>query len=317
MTYRLLPVSAAISEFQGFTGDCGQAATLAALHVLKGNALTGAELDSIVNSQIAAHLADPNGPQTSGDIVTYLKGLGLEVFTSGFENPLQFNWHQYLLDNAGDFPIILEVANSGAGFGNVGDEAGVHFHFICVLGIQDSGYMVADGDNVAARSGQLVTYSYDQIAAAQPVAVIGVQKSAPSPTVHIPTGWKDDGATLTAPNGHTMAHGFRAYVLADATHSPSDMPTGEEYSDGSGGTFQNMAGYRLHWDAKTGAISKVALPTPEPPQPPKEPPVPPTVPPTTGPTAQSEKTERDTDLSSLADALENLLGVIVKMRSQA
>ncbi len=29
----------------------------------------------------------------------------------------------------------------------------------------------------------------------------------------VPLGWKDNGATLTAPNGHTVTLGFRDYVL--------------------------------------------------------------------------------------------------------
>lgn len=32
----------------------------------------------------------------------------------------------------------------------------------------------------------------------------------------VPTGWKDDGTTLTAPNGMKVVLGFRAYVLAHA-----------------------------------------------------------------------------------------------------
>lgn len=30
----------------------------------------------------------------------------------------------------------------------------------------------------------------------------------------VPTGWKDTGATLTAPNGHTVTLGFRDYILS-------------------------------------------------------------------------------------------------------
>lgn len=36
----------------------------------------------------------------------------------------------------------------------------------------------------------------------------------------VPTGWKDDGKTLTAPNGHVVVLGFRDYVLAH--NWPSD-----------------------------------------------------------------------------------------------
>ena len=39
----------------------------------------------------------------------------------------------------------------------------------------------------------------------------------------VPTGWKDDGKTLTAPNGHRVILGFRDYVLShnwDANNQP-------------------------------------------------------------------------------------------------
>src|SRR5579872_5645868 len=43
----------------------------------------------------------------------------------------------------------------------------------------------------------------------------------------VPPGWRDDGATLTAPNGHRVVRGFREYVLANHWH-PANMPLQEE-----------------------------------------------------------------------------------------
>jgi hypothetical protein len=302
VTYRLLPVAAAISEFQGFNGDCGQAATLAALHVLKGDALTGGELDSIVRAQIGAHLASANGSEPASAIVDYLNGLGgLDVFSVPYAEPFTFDWHTYLLNNAGTFPIILEVATSGAGFGSLGDESGVHYHFICVLGIQDTGYMVADGDNVAAKSGQLVTYSYAQIRDATPCALIGVKVKLVAPTTHVPAGWHDDGTTLTAPNGQTMGHAFRDAVVLDAQWAPTRVPTSGEYSDGAGGTYQNLTDARLHWDAKDG-VTIVALP-----------PAPPTPEPPTPVPAQAPDQAVGTDLASVQQQLAALQAAIAQL----
>lgn len=42
-------------------------------------------------------------------------------------------------------------------------------------------------------------------------------------TVGIPAGWKDDGTTLTAPNGLTVRAGFRDYILTNAW-APEDFP---------------------------------------------------------------------------------------------
>src|SRR5260221_7710414 len=43
----------------------------------------------------------------------------------------------------------------------------------------------------------------------------------------VPTGWHDDGTTLTAPNGHKVVHGFRTKVLAG--WDPADIPLEEEH----------------------------------------------------------------------------------------
>ncbi len=43
----------------------------------------------------------------------------------------------------------------------------------------------------------------------------------------IPHGWHDDGATLTAPNGVQLQHGFRSYVLSH-NWNPENVPLGSE-----------------------------------------------------------------------------------------
>lgn len=43
----------------------------------------------------------------------------------------------------------------------------------------------------------------------------------------IPTGWHDDGTTLTAPNSHKVVHGFRDYVLKN-NWQPGNVPLQEE-----------------------------------------------------------------------------------------
>lgn len=46
----------------------------------------------------------------------------------------------------------------------------------------------------------------------------------------IPVGWKDDGKTLTAPNGHRVVLGFRDHVLNYAGGwDPNNQPQEEEW----------------------------------------------------------------------------------------
>lgn len=67
----------------------------------------------------------------------------------------------------------------------------------------------------------------------------------------IPQGWKDDGVTLVAPNGHRLQHGFRSYVMSQAWH-PEDVPLEEEHGDPRGGTAQVFMMERLRYEDKRG-----------------------------------------------------------------
>jgi len=85
----------------------------------------------------------------------------------------------------------------------------------------------------------------------------------------IPTGWHDDGTTLTAPNGHRVVLGFRRYVLT-TTWDAADLPLQEEHginalegSDPSSGpgTQQIFNWTMLEWTPTRGVF--VAWPGPE------------------------------------------------------
>jgi hypothetical protein len=49
----------------------------------------------------------------------------------------------------------------------------------------------------------------------------------------IPTGWKDDGKTLVAPNGVPVVHGFRDYIMA-RSWAPDNWPLAAEQVISSG-----------------------------------------------------------------------------------
>src|SRR5258708_6791140 len=77
-------------------------------------------------------------------------------------------------------------------------------------------------------------------------------------TMGIPTGWHDDGTTLTAPNGYTVVHGFRAKVLAG--WDAADVPLEEEhqvahvenYYPSDAGAIQTFNYTRLCYTAARG-----------------------------------------------------------------
>lgn len=49
------------------------------------------------------------------------------------------------------------------------------------------------------------------------------------PTDTIPAEWRDDGTTLTAPNGVPVVHGFRTYILHAASWDAGNQPCEREY----------------------------------------------------------------------------------------
>jgi hypothetical protein len=81
-------------------------------------------------------------------------------------------------------------------------------------------------------------------------------------TSNIPEGWKDDGTTLTAPNGFKVVLGFRDHVLNnswDATNYPIDSETGstvleESNADIGEGTYQVFRKSRLEYTASRGVF---------------------------------------------------------------
>lgn len=89
-----------------------------------------------------------------------------------------------------------------------------------------------------------------------------VRKETPVTTNGIPAGWHDDGATLTAPNGHRVVRGFRLYVLANAW-DPANVPLEEErwidplsWADptAGAGSRQVFATLALRWTQATNVV---------------------------------------------------------------
>ena len=86
------------------------------------------------------------------------------------------------------------------------------------------------------------------------------EADVPSVITGVPTGWKDDGVTLTAPNGHAVTQGFREYVLAH-TWAANNTPATDEYSANpvevanpavGAGSRQDFRFCSLGWTQKNG-----------------------------------------------------------------
>lgn len=153
------------TEFHGYNGDCGECALSVALASALGSPTDTAGGIALMNQEVkdlqALGLANSTGATTVAALQTEALRYKASINTYwGYAQPFPHDWHTFLLDHAGIIPIVLQIA---AAHNLPGDEAGVNYHFICVLGLDTGGYWVADGDNWAA-SQKLVLYSYQDLA---------------------------------------------------------------------------------------------------------------------------------------------------------
>lgn len=245
---RILPNFESLTEFGRYNGDCGEDATLFALHAMSPAAwpLSVATLDALTATEIAEGYAAANGAQNVPSMDTYLSALGVPHVTRGYNTFTLAQLHTDLQQLAGVHPVIIEFSQAGDGLPQ--DERLVKFHYATIGGIDDGmpipsepgvtgGYLRADGD-ADTNNGQSATpaipTSWQQIAAAVPIAYIIVTGAPSNPNAGagpvVPAGWHDDGSTLTAPNGVTVTAGFRDHVLAG--WASDDWPlSAEEHRD--------------------------------------------------------------------------------------
>ena len=77
----------------------------------------------------------------------------------------------------------------------------------------------------------------------------------------IPLGWKDDGSTLTAPNGVTVVHGFRDHILNAPIWPGALVPMAAEQGVGPEHVRQTFA-MILDWTPATNVTEEAGkLPT--------------------------------------------------------
>jgi hypothetical protein len=219
----LAPGAEAISEFARqssgayLTATCVETAALMCLCGVKpvaqvAPAAIGNYLQGMVNAWRAA---DPNvsagGASNYGDATNWLRGQGATVD----ENIIGDGdwWAELQRGCASGYTYLVGVTNAQ---GLPGDEQGVHNHGLAGLGIDDAGNIVCgDPDNWAANDhmpgnpvGDFVTYTRQDFLNGQISSLTRIH-----PMANIPSGWRDDGTTLTAPNSVPVVKGFRDYVL--------------------------------------------------------------------------------------------------------
>lgn len=181
------------------------------------------------------------------------------------------------------YPVLVAGAETGFYDLGLGDVVPYPWtpsgsHIIVLTGVAgDGNFLVRDAANVTdlynpntLRPGPR-KYDAQRLQLSSATAVVPPWKLRPpagfDPTQSdfvpiIPSGWRDDGQTLTAPNGHRVVLGFRRYVLTqpwDASNLPLQEENGrsplEESNPALGaGTQQIFTRTMLEWTPKRGVF---------------------------------------------------------------
>lgn len=181
------------------------------------------------------------------------------------------------------YPVVVAGAETGFYDLGLGDVVPYPWtpdgsHIIVLTGVAtDGNFLVRDAANVTSLSNPDALrpgprkYDAQRLQLSSATAVVPPWLPRPpagfDPTQSdfvpvIPTGWHDDGATLTAPNGQRVVLGFRRYVLTrswDATNLPLQAENGrsplEESNPALGsGTQQIFTRTMLEWTSKRGVF---------------------------------------------------------------
>jgi hypothetical protein len=151
-------------------------------------------------------------------------------------------------------------------------------HIITITGVtSDGNFLVRDSANVtdlnnptSLRPGPR---KYDasklQLISAHAVVMYGqaVPNVIGGVPVGVPTGWKDDGTTLTAPNGVPVVRGFRNEVLNN-NWDAGNVPLAKEYASNQvllhnasvgAGTVQPFRDDLLWWTQAKGVVREPFL----------------------------------------------------------
>lgn len=259
----------------GLHGACGPNAASMAERWADQSQLT--TLD-VYHRMHAAGRCGANGETTLRALALDARDAGYHVDTLAYREPMPAaEWRGFFAQHVGRQAIVFETANGQTlrdAISGQGENArNLHYHFVMVAGWHAGGYSAlarrslsagwwcCDGDNFA-RGDVLQFYPDATLAAAQPCAAMAVYgRVRMGGTNVIPTGWSDDGTTLTAPNGVVVVQGFRDVVLAQAWDA-DNWPLAPERGLASvepgnpaigAGTRQEFRKGALGWTAARGA----------------------------------------------------------------
>jgi hypothetical protein len=138
-----------------FTGSCSQTALAVCLAAAQGTPGdfegVGELMHALTHDMIQHDLAAPNGAARLAALATQARRAGgIVALEWPYDEPLRQAWRQTLETYAGLQPILLQVARGellrDAETGR-SDEAGLRYHAIAIVGVQDDAVLAVDGDH--------------------------------------------------------------------------------------------------------------------------------------------------------------------------
>jgi Peptidase_C39 like family len=182
------------------------------------------------------------------------------------------------------YPVIIAGAEAGMYDMGLGDVVPYYWnyqsfnHIITITGVtSDGNFLVRDSANVtdlnnptSLRPGPR-KYDASKLELISAHAVVMHGQAVPNVIggvpVGVPAGWKDDGKTLTAPNGVPVVMGFRNEVL-NSNWDAGNVPMAAEYATNNvllhnssvgAGTVQLFVKSLLWWTQRKGVVNEPQL----------------------------------------------------------
>lgn len=247
------------------TGSCGPNALAMALSWSHQSYLSTVSVYRYMRSRT---LCDVGGASTINELDQAAQALGTVSAFQPYGEPwvpsAMLNWIDTQLD-AGN-AVVLNVANGQAlvdTLSGKGENArDLHYHFIALIGRNAQGYFALDGDNLSApwRVSTTVHQFYPTalITLAKPCGAIGIAPAkSKGATMHIPPGWTDQNAVLTAPNHVTVTGALRDYVLAYPPGWDSDdWPIEAAHDTADNRTVQTFQFSQLRYTKADGKVQR-------------------------------------------------------------
>ncbi len=220
-----------ISEFDGgYNGTCTQ--TSAAVCVASGLG-TPTDHDGMVNlmlemtkHMIAENTAGANGATTVYNVAQEIRFRGAEVLTEWvYQQPLQSDWKTLLAQEAGNNPVLLQVATAYGAYDVNGTHynQGVDYHAIAIVGYDDSvqAFVVAD-PNAPQAEQDYVLYPLGALEAMTPCGLICVKahNPIPAPEPILPPSESVTGTDFKLPAQYVVVEGDTLYGITERFHLP-------------------------------------------------------------------------------------------------